>query len=221
VYKRQGGYFLVYRREEGLQGLLEPARASLETYVEGKARMELRLNFPQIRPPLPAVWGVGDSLLVKAQLKSGEGSVEGLTLQVTFQDGEAKDIDLDDEGGCEMEYTFEEKGPHKVTVRFLGDEGRGAAKAEAELRIVDYREEILDLFNTFSDEHRSSKDEIKDHFTAREAMYVLMKYAPESVHNPLEELTKIFEIADYSTHDIRRGEYERFYVAKEEFRLDE
>jgi len=216
-----GGYFLVYRREEGLQGLLEPARASLETYVEGKARMELRLNFPQIRPPLPAVWGVGDSLLVKAQLKSGEGSVEGLTLQVTFQDGEAKDIDLDDEGGCEMEYTFEEKGPHKVTVRFLGDEGRGAAKAEAELRIVDYREEILDLFNTFSDEHRSTKDEIKEHFTAREAMYVLMKYAPESAHNPLEELTTIFEIADYSTHDVRRGEYERFYLAKEEFRLDE
>lgn len=216
-----GGYFLVYRREEGLQGLLEPARASLETYVEGKTRMELQLNFPQIRPPLPDVWGVGDSLLVKAQLTSGEGSVEGLMLQATFQDGETKDIDLDDEGWGKMEYTFEEKGPHKVTVRFLGDEGRGAAKAEAELRIVDYREEILDLFNTFSDEHRSSKDEIKDHFTAREAMYVLMKYAPESVHNPLEELTTIFEIADYSTHDIRRGEYERFYVAKEEFRLDE
>ena len=64
-------------------------------------------------------------------------------------------------------------------------------------------------------------DEIKLHFTAREAMHVLLKYTPPSVHAPLEEMTTLFEIADYSTHSIMRGEYERFYLAREEFRMDE
>jgi len=217
-----GAYIVYFRREEGFKGLLEPVTASLETLGDGRTRLELTLGFPLIGPPFPAVWGVEDPFKVRAALTSAdEGSLGGLKLEMVFDGGDARELVLDDEGSCEVECEFMEKGLRGISVRYPGDETRQAAKAEAKLRIVDYREEILDLYNAFSDHQRSTQEEIEEHFTPREAMHVLMKYVTEPAHRPLKELTTIFEIADYSTHPIRRREYERFYLAREEIRLDE
>jgi hypothetical protein len=52
-------------------------------------------------------------------------------------------------------------------------------------------------------------------------MDVLIKYSPKAVHSSLVNIIHIFEVAKYSIHEVTRAEYERFYLAKMDFRMDE
>lgn len=46
---------------------------------------------------------------------------------------------------------FTEKGNHKLEARFAGSDQWNEAVAEANIKIVDYREEVVDLSNSFFD----------------------------------------------------------------------
>ena len=82
-----------------------------------------------------------------------------------------------------------------------------------QLKIVNYREEITTLYNDFHIDQRSKDQLIEEDWTARELQSHLAGKSPTGDYN-LESLTEIFEVADYSLHDVTRRDYERFYLAK-------
>ncbi|MCK4437825.1 hypothetical protein KAV47_02020, partial [Candidatus Bathyarchaeota archaeon] len=72
-------------------------------------------------------------------------------------------------------------------------------------------------FNTKFRDARERFDKIKDNYTARELLGYLKTQTPAETYSALEEMTFIFEEANYSLHPIARDCYERFYLAKNEF----
>jgi hypothetical protein len=176
-----------------------------------------RFEFPQITEPFPLVWGVGEELVFRMGLARGEGAFGGTVGVLPIVDGaEGPSFNLSICSSIDHPMTFDEKGYHRIEVVYDSADARVTA-FEAVIKIVDYREEVNDLFNEEFEEYEGLREEIKTHFTAREFMHSILKGLSDRFHAPLNEMVGIFEIADYSLHEIRRREYERFYAARHEF----
>jgi len=184
----------------------------------GKARINIRIEFPQIVPPFPLVWGVDDNLLLKFYISDRDGKPikdANILLKV---DKEESNFVADKNGVAEVWKTFPQKGLIHIKVSYLWNEDLGKIEKLVDIKIVDYREEIVDLFNEKFEKICVQKKNIEGYFTAREFQAILQK-EKESTLESLEKMVTIFEFADYSTHGIKRQEYERFYLAKQEFEL--
>ncbi|MDH5703854.1 MAG: hypothetical protein OEY99_06535 [Aigarchaeota archaeon] len=187
--------------------------------VAGIIRSDERLlfQFPQIIDPFPLVWGIEEELVVRLGL-SGDGGAPGESadVQLIVDDVEGPVYKLTVDHSIDHLLTFDEKCYHRIKALFVDCDALEAT-CEAVIKIVDYREEVNDLFNEEFEGYRSVKEEIKTHFTAREFMHTILRGLSEKFRDPLNEMVTVFEIADYSLHDIRRREYERFYSARNEF----
>ncbi|MCW4012521.1 MAG: hypothetical protein NWF07_05950, partial [Candidatus Bathyarchaeota archaeon] len=86
------------------------------------------------------------------------------------------------------------------------------------IKIVDYREEIILLFNNRFNEARERFERIKDNYTARELYNHLKEQTPEAAYEPLWRVVSLFEEANYSLHVINRDHYTRFYSAMRAYR---
>ena len=86
------------------------------------------------------------------------------------------------------------------------------------IKIVDYREEIIRLFNNRFKEARERFERIKDNYTARELYNYLKEYHPKEAYEPLWALVSLFEEANYSLHVISRDHYTRFYRVMRNYR---
>ncbi|HHL41090.1 MAG TPA: hypothetical protein ENJ36_00360 [Candidatus Bathyarchaeota archaeon] len=86
------------------------------------------------------------------------------------------------------------------------------------IKIVDYREEIIRLFNNRFKEARERFERIKDNYTARELYNHLKEQTPETAYEPLWSVVSLFEEANYSLHMINRDHYTRFYRAMRSYR---
>ena len=133
-----------------------------------------------------------------------------------FVDDEELQIEINREGTATYTHIFTEKGPNYIRGVFQGDNMRNGSECQRNIRIIEYREEIIDQYNEFSEAVRRIKEAIPDHFTPREVMNVLTKYSPDSASS-LGDIVYTFEFAKYSLHDVKRPEYERFYLAKIEY----
>jgi len=182
-----------------------------------RSNERLLFEFPQIVDPFPFVWEVGDGLVVRLGLsKVGGEYEESSEVQLVVDDVEGPNFALVVDKYIDHTLTFTEKGYHRIKAQFLGVDTSEAA-CEAVVKIVDYREEVNHLFNDEFEEYKGTREEIKTHFTAREFMHTILEGLSDKFHGPLNEMVTVFEIADYSLHDIRRREYERFYAARREF----
>jgi len=87
-------------------------------------------------------------LIVRLRAELADGSpITGAALRLNIN--EKKDIWLEtsENGYAETRITFNEKGVHVLKASFESGDLRG--ETEAKIRIVNYREEIVDLFNSF------------------------------------------------------------------------
>jgi len=196
----------------------EPEPAGLKQVV-GILRQDDRFHFefPQFSDPFPLVWGKGEELVFRMGLVAGRetfGGSVGVLLMV--DEAEGPSFDLSTSSSVDHSLTFHEKGYHSIKVVFSA-EGARVTACEALVKIVDYREEVNDLFNEEFEGYRNLREEIETHFTAREFMRSMLKGLSNRFYAPLNEMVSIFEIADYSLHDVRRSDYERFYAARQEF----
>jgi hypothetical protein len=174
--------------------------------------LRLTLRLPQIREPLPYVWGVGEELGVETHAQKLEASFSGVRVHLTV-DGVEHSVPVTGDGGAAVEsLVFDEKGVVELGASCLVDGER--AEVGLRLRVVDYREEVIRLFNEEFEGTRARMGLIEDHFTAREFSHRLREATPEEAWGPLDEMVFIFEEADYSTHEIVRAQYEQFYRAK-------
>ncbi len=194
---------------------LEKVEVAATPKLEGP---KLSIEFPQIRSPFPLVWGVGEPLEVRISLNDPSNHpVSSATVKMNVDTLGEKKLKTSEDGKCEATYTFNEKGTYKFKASFREDGKDGEITAEAEVRIVDYKEEVVKLFNSFYMSAKEKFKEVGDEMTPREIQFTLMSQVSQVKHKPLDAIISIFEVADYSLHPITRKEYEQMYLSINEF----
>ena len=106
-----------------------------------------------------------------------------------------------------------------MKIQLIDKSQQEISAAERELRVVDYREEIVSLYGAFLEFLNEKHVEISDEMTAREIENLLVstgEFDPESV----QKVADCFERAEYSMHPIRRKDYETIYTSLTELEFD-
>ena len=155
-----------------------------------------QIGFPQILHPLPPVWGAGEPLKIAVQGRPGV-----VRMRIDGADGE--DVDLSN--GTAYSTRILDIGLHSIEVE--GPDGSSGA----EVRIVDYREEVVVLYAGAFDSWKD-RGKVEMHMTPQEALCRLAKdgVLPKA---RAEELCRTFEYAEFSLRPIHREDYERMYLA--------
>jgi hypothetical protein len=105
------------------------------------------------------------------------------------------------------------KGDHRVTVRATAD-FLPSGDSWVNVRIVDYREEIVRMFNEMCRRFTSADDGGGDVLTPRELERSVGARMPETKRRWLDDFVTTFERANYSVHEIRRADFERMYTSE-------
>jgi hypothetical protein len=145
-----GGYLLYKRRKDKPV----PPSAAVEEVVEpdiaqlGDKDINITISFPQIENDLPDVWGLNDGLNIELLLtdRLGNGMAQK-DIEVYIEKAMVGKFLADDRGKAKLVQTFSNKGEHSVVVKFNGDQECESIQGTRKIRIVDYREEIVVLFN--------------------------------------------------------------------------
>jgi hypothetical protein len=205
-----GALGLLYLNRDKLpRDIWEKASKQIPSLKSGEKREAILIDFPQIESPLPNVWGRDEDLVIRIRVKEGVDLVDNLVhLNI---DGEETILSLVD-NLAELKWRFKEKGEYKMkALAYLPQ--NVTLEGYKEIRIVDYREEIIRLFNMEFNLVRGDLDKLEIHFTARDFQRMLKDHLPPGAGTPLERMINLFEEADYSIHDINRGAYTDYYQA--------
>jgi hypothetical protein len=185
--------------------------AALEVST-GDPRVEIL--FPQIENPLPPVWGIGESLTIlsRALIATPENDIKS-SPQINASD-RALAIFTPGFSPVQLEHIFGRKGEIVINVHFGGDTGEkifGTRK----IRIVDYREEIVVLFNRLIDSLSAQGIAVDRMMTAREIESQLKEKNPDIAADVMQDIVRGFESANYSLHPVARKIYIDMYLAVE------
>ena len=163
------------------------------------------VTFPGIEPPLPPVLGVEEKITVHfTELAPGE------THRLDIGES-THSLEADEAGEAETTISFTEKGDYPVKVYTP----TGKLQGWAVIRVVDYGEEVVRLFNGFFMEHHGSLAPLNAKHTARELLSYIAHSPEQRVH--LETVVSMFEEVNYSTHPVERQTYTRYYVSQTMF----
>ncbi len=176
---------------------------------------QLAIGFTKSAPDLPDVWGIGEQVSARIRLTdTQEQAVRGAVINLLLSDGgPASQLKTDHEGVCTLEWTGSESGEHLLSAEFLGDGEYLADSGSQSIRIVDFREEIVSLYNAFLDWAREKSPGIGEQSTPREVELLLVSEGLPVSQKSLDEVISRFEEADYSEHPISRRHYETMYRA--------
>jgi hypothetical protein len=95
----------------------------------------------------------------------------------------------------------------------------GKELAYARVRIVDYREEVVRLFNELYHRLCSQFETTTELATPREFLGTVGPYVPDGGDRLLDRVITIFEVANYSLHGIGRNDYVTSYLSIRELAL--
>ncbi len=175
------------------------------TVPPGSFEGRYRLRFPQIREPLPLTWDADEPLEMTITC-NGEADREVL---LSVDGGDARKVRLD--GGIARVMFRLPKGRHRVMVGHDGPDVPGEA-SWTDVQIVDYREEIVRMFNELCRNLKSCIADVSDEMTPREMERVVIRRMPES-GDSMGAVVTVFELANYSPHAVKRTEYESMYLS--------
>jgi hypothetical protein len=172
----------------------------------------MEIVFPQIENPLPPVWGVGDPLIIKSRVlvDKAENNIKSQP-QIKTSDG-AMDITVPDYSPVQIEHTFNNKGEVVINIHFGTDSGEKISGTR-KIRIVEYREEIVALFNQLIDSLSARDINVDRKMTAREIETQLRTKYPEITTDIVQGMVWGFEFANYSLHPAARKIYVDMYLA--------
>jgi hypothetical protein len=112
----------------------------------------------------------------------------------------------------QLEHIFDRKGEIDINIHFGGDTGEkifGTRK----IRIVDYREEIVALFNRLIDSLSAQGIAVDRMMTAREIESQLKEKNPDIAADVMQDIVRGFESANYSLQPVARKIYIDMYLA--------
>ena len=193
----------------GMDGEIIVEEAPRET----RRSTTLGMGFDKSAQDLPNVWGVGEKVTLRAVLADDEGrTLAGATLTVTV-DGSDTEITTDKDGACTLHWTGTEPHEYAVSAAFAGDDDHLPVEASQSFCVVDFREEIVRLYNAFLRWAGDATGSALDQATPREVELLLVSRGAPVGQKSLDELISRFEEADYSEHPIGRRHYEAMYRA--------
>ncbi len=197
--------YLAWRRRRHSKGT-PPAPVAAVAAGPASHEGDYRIRFPQIREPFPVIWGEDEKLEVLI-----EGIGEAKDEAVLDIDGKARIDVLLESGRARLRLDLG-KGDHRITV-----DARGAAEPAgaswADIRIVDYREEVVRIYNEMYLNYSSRYEGIGDKMTPRELEKAIGPSMPDVKRTALGAAVTLFELANFSLHAIRRRDYERMYLS--------
>lgn len=178
-------------------------------------RYGLAILFPQICSPLPLVWGVNEIIEVHIQFNDESGAPRtGAHVVLSYGDSIQETFVIQGQGANSTTLSF----PDIRTILFTATSRDPQAEVKESLRIVDYRIEIIRLYNLQFKEAKEQYHDVRENYTARELLTYLKTLCPPETYGSLERMTYVFEEADYSLHPISREDYVKFYLAWNEFK---
>jgi transglutaminase-like putative cysteine protease len=207
--------FIWKRRKTSKNNVDKGLPSNAPTVPSSKKKADLQVRFPQISNPFPLVWGVKEPLIIELQLNEYDKSISSADLYLVIND--ETETSLKTSGRkVQTNHVFDVKGAHKLKAKFSGDDEWEDTVVENEIRIVDYREEIVDLFNSFFKSAKTKFQSVHDEMTPRELQGALINQIQAPKHDALDTAVSIFEVADYSLHEVNRRDYEQIYLALKE-----
>ncbi len=192
-----------------------PDGPAAEVALPGTQPVSLEIRFAPPAPDLPDVWGIGETVVVEVSLTGAEEQpIPGVPLALAMSpDGASWQPETAHDGFCRLEWTAETLGVRHFSAQFAGDALRQGETAERGLRVVDFREEILRLYDLFLGWARQRSADVTEQSTPREVELALVSGGLALDQRALDELISQFEEADFSEHPIDRGHYEAMYRA--------
>jgi len=112
----------------------------------------------------------------------------------------------------EIKITFDKKGTYNIKVL-----ERPSKISKREIRIVDYREEVIANGKLLLKEFSKTID-INDRMTLREILLLMASQLTTTKYMILEQVFAIMEKAVYSLNDITRDDYELFYMCIQKYK---
>jgi hypothetical protein len=186
------GYYY-YRKRPNVRELI----ASILPARPAAPKGPYKVRFPDIPEGLPAVWSQSP-LLVELEGKARE-------LQLWVDDVPLQTLTL--EHGRARAPVLLGKGTHRLSAR--GSQGI----SECEVRIVDYREEVVGLYKHTFVRLMSSTPGLSPDMTPREAQRMLEGRIGIDRYGDLETMTSLFERANFSLAPVGRREYESMFLS--------
>jgi hypothetical protein len=221
-----GGFF-IYRWQKQRQLLAVSATIApsatqavpLPRREEPSHEVSLAIEFPQIKNPFPDVWGLDEALEIVCHLAGPQGyGLATKPLEVYLNSKLITRLTTDKSGTGKLNYTFTEKGQHELMVRSKEEPEVKDVSAQRTLRIVDYREEIVNLFEALLNWFHELGIEISTESTPHEIEYRVLNAGKGIPEKDMAKVVNCFEEADYSLHSINRSHYQAMYLAQREIR---
>lgn len=222
-----GGFLLVLFTIQALRGSTRPARsqatiappapltpppAPAPAPVQYK-RAPVVIHFPQIRSGFPDTWGVQEPidivLRVEDRAHQDAKQIPGLSLMIdseTIQPVFTK-------GTAGVRRVFARPGERAIVAELKAAGESQPRRTTRNLRIVEYRAEIAEVFANFREEASKTITPIREDATPWEIFDLLTSANPRLPGNTLREIVASFEEAKYSNHPVTRATYERMILA--------
>lgn len=170
---------------------------------------ELRIVYPAIDEGHPDVWGIDAAMPVRVEADPawrGRDLILRLSLHANGTVHEVGHTELDAEAQARLEVPFQGRGEHDLIAEIL-EAGHPLAQTVRNIRIVEYRNEIVETFDDFVSWAASHYDFVDRKMTAREFVDRYADGRPGVPIAPLERVVDLYELANYSEHPIDRGIY--------------
>jgi hypothetical protein len=203
------------RRESGpaKRAAREPTPRPEPTAAQGRVG-EIQLRIPMIQEGEPDVWGVNDALDVIVQAPTPALPtlvVNGQTVP-PLPDPAAGGATAPSGGNAAprgvARFRLVSSQPARWVIVAEAAEARAPNRAAREIRIVDYRSEIQELFRQFHEWAIQSFPEAQNALTAREVLRILKGYLGEDeASGSLLEATRDFELVAYGERTADRTLY--------------
>jgi hypothetical protein len=225
--------YFIYRYRKKLRAWLKwrKAKGKLEEPVSTKQQLStveavqdvfagdprIEILFPQIENPLPLVWGTGEPLTIMGHvlIENAEKEINSKP-QIRTED-HSLIITTPDLSPVKIEHSFNIKGETDINVYF-GVDTNDKIFGTRKIKIVDYREEIVELFNHLIDSLSAKGIAVNRMMTAREIESKLTGNYSDFSPDTMKDVVKGFEYANYSLHPVARKIYVDMYVAVEKVR---
>jgi len=188
-------------------------------HVQDKNSVNISITFPQIEGGFPDVWGLNEELDIECRISDyREREMPELKMKVHISLADRTLLETETGGYHKISDKYTEKGTLSVTGDFPGNKEYRAEKVRRKIRIVDYREEIVALFNSFVDFIQEQGTKITMGSTPRRIESSILNSYSGIDKAVLSNITTCFEVANYSTHKVSRRDYEDIYLSIQEIK---
>lgn len=215
--KQQTGFRPHGARKPGLgvqqEHLISP---QVNTAAAHSANPLVVIGFPQIPSGMPDVWGQDDSLLVVFTVAGSSQMLAQYSLDIEFSTGDTMRSLLSPDGRASQTHTFRKPGQYGIQAVLVKEIRNGYLPALKMIRIVNYREEVVRLYNEMLVSLKLQGIALTIKMTARDVERLLKMNLPAVSGETVETLIAVFEEANYSLHPISRSAYEKMFLAVQE-----